>query len=189
MIKFFTCSCHCNDHLIRAEVDNLEDCPMLSVSVGLCHVNIFKRIWSAVKYVLRIGQPVFFDDFLFSQETCKEMMDVCSCYLELTAGKQYWDEQFKNLSVDVDGVDDVQDVVMAIRKTPTMLKYVDMAIDLMRKSGTKIIMRWDNEIIIQCDINISGILDLTDNVSNHIFNVMTSDQVDVNANRFLIHAQ
>jgi hypothetical protein len=191
MIKFINCGCNSNDHLIRLEVDNLCDCPALSVSVLLNKLGFWRRLINAVKYVFNIGQPPYFDDFIVSSESCKDIMDVCACYLELTAGSKYWDEQFQNLDIKVDSVANVQDLVLKFRKVPAMLKYIDIAIDMIRKSiDTKIHMKMqDDDVVIQCDITVPEIMDVIDNVSDAVFATMTADGEDVHNNYLVIHAQ
>ncbi len=84
LYEYIECACHSTEHIIGfGKLNSNGDWqPELYMSIHLAqHDNIFKRIWTAIKYIF--GYKCIygcFDEFMFTTESATQMIDILTKY-------------------------------------------------------------------------------------------------------------
>lgn len=92
IVEFFECMCFSDEHTIKVSLDYDDidgfDIPELSITIFLCNYdNVWKRFWSAVKYVLgykcKYGH---WDGFLLKPKDAEKLKNMINEYQRLKKG-------------------------------------------------------------------------------------------------------
>ena len=87
--QYIECDCDSAEHVLRITVDNhLEGWghyePELILSTQLHqHKNIFKRIWSAIKYIFRVNERYgFWDTTILRKNDVVRLQNICYLFIK-----------------------------------------------------------------------------------------------------------